>query len=102
MNKKLILVGAMLVVSSNIIAQQESNIEEVTIASKTPQQLYKTGKNVKLISQADLQNYKGQNVNDVLDQVAGIQITGNFNNAQEPKSMKIRGGKSANVLILID
>ena len=102
MNKKLILVGAMLVVSSNIIAQRETTIEEVTIASKTPQQLYKTGKNVKLISQADLQNYKGQNVNDVLDQVAGIQITGNFNNAQEPKSMKIRGGKSANVLILID
>lgn len=102
MNKKLILVGAMLVVSTTIFAQQESTIEEVTIASKTKQQLYKTGKNVKLISQEDLQKYKGQNVNDVLDQVTGIQITGNFNNAQEPKSMKIRGGKSANVLVLID
>lgn len=104
MKKKLIFVGAMLVVGSNIFAQQEEEfkIEEVTIASKTPQQLHKTGKNVKLLSSKDLEKYKGQSLNDVLDQVAGFQITGNFNNQSEPKSMKIRGGKSANVLILLD
>ncbi len=105
MNKKLILVGAMLVVSSPIFAQQqetETQIQEVTIAGKIPQQLHKTGKNVKLFTEKDLEKYKGQNLNDVLDQVAGFQITGNFNNQTEPKSMKIRGGKSANVLILLD
>jgi len=103
MNKKMILVGAMLVTGTTIFAQQkETQIEEVTVASKIPQQLYKTGKNVKLFTQEDLQNFKGQSLNDVLDQVAGFQITGNFNNQAEPKSMKIRGGKSANVLVLID
>jgi len=102
MKKKLICVGAMLVVSSTIIAQQETKIEEVTIASKTKQQLYKTGKNVQLISEKDLEKHKGQSLTDVLNQVAGFQITGNFNNSPEPKAMKIRGGKSANVLILMD
>ncbi len=105
MKKKLILVGAMLVAGTNIFAQQqdkETQIEEVTIASKSPQQLYKTGKNVILISEKDLEKYQGQNLNDVLNQTAGIQISGNFNNQTEPKSMKIRGGKSANVIVLLD
>lgn len=102
MQKRLIFVGAMLVVSSTIFAQQETEIEEVTIASKTKQQLYKTGKNVQLISEKDLEKHKGQNLTDVLNQVAGFQITGNFNNNSEPKSLKIRGGKSANILILLD
>ena len=102
MKKRLIFIGALLVVSSNLFAQQEIEIEEVTIASKTKQQLYKTGKNVQLISEKDLEQHQGQNLTDVLDQVAGFQITGNFNNSPEPKAMKIRGGKSANVLILID
>ncbi len=102
MKKRLIFIGALFVVSSNLFAQQEIEIEEVTIASKTKQQLYKTGKNVQLISEKDLEQHKGQNLTDVLNQVAGFQITGNFNNSPEPKAMKIRGGKSANVLILID
>ena len=104
MKKRLIFVGAMLVVSSSIFAQQENEtqIEEITIASKTKQQLYKTGKNVQLITEKDLEKYKGQDLPNVLNQIAGFQITGNQNNNQEPKSLKIRGGKSANVLILID
>ncbi len=105
MKKRVFFVGAMLVVSSNIFAQQneqESEIQEVTIAGKTAQQLHKTGKNVKLLTSKDLEKYKGQNLNDVLDQVAGFQVVGNFNNQSEPKSMKIRGGKSANVMILLD
>ncbi|MGC4130189.1 MAG: TonB-dependent receptor [Bergeyella sp.] len=102
MKKKLIFVGALLVVSSQVFAQQETEIEEVTIASKIPQQLYKTGKNVTLLTAKDLEKYQGQNLTEVLQQVSGFQITGNFNNNQEPKSPKIRGGKSANVLILID
>lgn len=104
MKKRLIFVGAMLVVSSDIFAQQENEtqIEEVTIASKTPQQLYKTGKNVQLISAQDLEKHKGQDLSDVLNQISGFQIVGNHNNSQEPKAMKINGGKSANVLILVD
>src|SRR5690606_15183252 len=32
----------------------------------------------------------------------GFHIVGDFNNSQEPKALKIRGGKSSNVLILLD
>lgn len=102
MKKKLFFVGALLVVSSDIFAQQETQIEEITIASKTRQQLYKTGKNVQLISEKDLEKHRGQSLSDALQQVAGFQIVGNLNNSQEPKAMKIRGGKSSNVLILVD
>lgn len=103
MRKNIVLVGALLIVgTTSVFSQQEKQIEEVTIASKTKQQLYKTGKSVKLLTQKDLEAYKGQNLNEVLERVAGFQIVGNFNNSQEPKSMKIRGGKSANVLILMD
>lgn len=104
MNKKLLFAGTIMFVGTTVFAQQnqETHIDEVTIASKVPQQLYKTGKNIKLITEKDLSNFKGQNLNDVLDQVAGFQIVGNFNNQAEPKSMKIRGGKSANVIILLD
>lgn len=104
MKKTLILVGAMLVVSSNIVAQQEkeSNIEEVNIASKSKQQLYKTGKNVQVITAEDLKKLQGKSLTDVLNQVSGIHITGSFGNSSEPKGLKIRGGKSANILILLD
>lgn len=102
MKKRVIFVGALLVVNVHAFAQQETEIEEVTIASKIPQQLYKTGKNVKLLTEKDLEKFQGQNLNEILQQVSGFQITGNFNNAQEPKSPKIRGGKLANILILID
>ena len=104
MKKKVILVGALLVVSSHAFAQQENEslIEEVTVASKIPQQLYKTGKNVKLLSKKDLEKFKGQNLTEVLQQVSGFHVTGTSNNAQEPKSPKIRGGKLSNVLVLID
>lgn len=102
MNKKFILVGAMLVTISTFAQETTTSIDEVTIASKTPQQLSKTGKNIKLLNAKELEKYKGQNLNDVLNQVAGLQITGNYNNSSEPKFGKIRGGKSANILILID
>jgi len=59
MNKKLFVIGALLLVGSGLYAQEEKNgqIEEVTIASKTPQKLYKTGKNVTLITNKDLEKY---------------------------------------------
>lgn len=104
MKKRVIYVGALLVVSSHVLSQQthETVIDEVTVASKIPQQLYKTGKNVKLLTHEDLKKYQGQSVAEVLQQVAGLQLTGSSNNAQEPKFTKVRGGKLANILILLD
>ena len=82
--------------------KEEKLIPEVTIATKAKQQLHKTGKNVQLLTSKDLEKFKGQNAAEILNQVSGYQITGNFNNGPEPKSLKIRGGKLPNVLILVD
>ena len=104
MNKKLILVAVLLSVTTTTFAQQEqeSQIEEVSIVSKRSQDITKVGKNVKLITTEDLKNYQGQNLNEVLNQVGGFQITGNSNNPMHPKMMSVRGGKSSNVVILLD
>ena len=104
MKKNLVFAGLLFVtgVSQMTAQEKEGNIPEVTIAAKSNQQLYKTGKNVQLITSKDLEKYKGQNLSEVLSQVSGFQITGNFNNNTEPKSLKIRGGKMANVLVLVD
>ncbi|WP_434978664.1 TonB-dependent receptor plug domain-containing protein [Daejeonia sp. YH14] len=104
MKKNIIWIGILLATCQWVHAQDntEKSIEEVTLAGKVPQQLYKTGKNVTLLTHKDLEKYKGQSLTDVLDRIVGFQITGNFNNATEPKSLRIRGGKSSNVLILMD
>ncbi len=104
MKKNVLFAGALLVVGSSIFAQQEkeTQIQEVTIASKKQEPAYKTGKNVQIFTKKDLEKFQGQNLNEVLQQVSGIQITGNYNSNSEPKSTKIRGGKQANILILLD
>lgn len=103
MNKKLILSLALTSFFFKTYAQQEEKlINEITIASKTKQKINKAGRNVILITEEDLKKYKGQNLNEVLSQVSGFQITGNYNNPQEPKTLRVRGGRDANVVILID
>lgn len=104
MKKNLMVAGLLFATGFSQWAAQEKEgmIPEITIAAKSPQQLHKTGKNVQLISSKDLEKYKGQNAAEILNQVSGFQITGTFNNASEPKSLKIRGGSMANVLILVD
>jgi vitamin B12 transporter len=105
MKKNLIFAGMLFVTGISQLSAQEKEeklIPEVTIAAKAKQQLHKTGKNVQLLTSKDLEKFKGQNAAEILNQVSGYQITGNFNNGPEPKSLKIRGGKLANVLILVD
>ena len=105
MKKNLIFAGILFVTGISQLSAQEKEeklIPEVTIAAKAKQQLHKTGKNVQLLTSKDLEKFKGQNAAEILNQVSGYQITGNFNNGPEPKSLKIRGGKLANVLILVD
>lgn len=103
MNKKIILSIALLGIIAQTNAQQEEkHIEEVTIASKSTQKINKTGRNITLLTEKDLEKYQGQTLSDVLEQVPGLQISGNFNNNTETKVLRARGGNDANVIILID
>ena len=103
MNKKIILSIALLGIITQTNAQQEEkHIEEVTVASKSAQKINKTGRNITLLTEKDLEKYQGQTLSDVLEQVPGLQISGNFNNNTETKVLRARGGSDANVIILID
>lgn len=105
MKKRLFFIGALVVIFSDASAQQqerESTIEEVSVASKIGAQRDQIGKNVTLLTSEDLVKFQGQSLSEVLQQTVGFQITGSHSANQEPKSPKIRGGKTANLLILID
>lgn len=102
MNKKMILGVALAGLFSNAYAQQEKLIPEVTIASKTNQKINKTGRNTTLITAKDIENYKGRNLEEVLNQVSGFHISNNFSNDAEPKTLRVRGGDNRNVVILVD
>lgn len=68
MNKKVFVVGALLMFSGAAMAQEQStqNIQEVTLASKMPQDITKTGKNVTLLTAKDLEKFKGQDRKSVV------------------------------------
>ena len=101
MNKKIILSISLAGFLSLANAQTEKQIPEVTIASKSLQEINKSGKNITLLTQKDLEKYKGQTLSDVLERITNFQITGSFNNNSEPKTLRVRGGDN-NVVILID
>lgn len=100
--KNFVMAAVLLTGVLNAQEAAETLIPEVTVASKTKTPLFRTGKPVTLLTSNDLEKFSGQSVPEIIAQVAGIQIAGNFNNPQEPKTVKIRGGKNANVLLLID
>ena len=79
MNKKIILSISLAGFLSLAKAQTEKLIPEVTIASKSSQEINKSGKNITLLTQKDLEKYKGQTLSDVLERITSFQITGSFN-----------------------
>lgn len=80
----------------------ESTIKTVNISEKIEQPAYQSGRNIISLNAQDLEKYQGQNLTEVLSQISGFQITGNNNNPTEPKSLKIRGGRASNVVILLN
>lgn len=103
MNKRFLLIGALIASGFGLQAQETTTqIEEVTLTSKFPQELTKVGKNVTLLTQKDLQKFQGQDLSEVLNQIPGFYISGSNNNSPEPKGYKIRGGSNKNVVILLN
>ncbi|MDB4199399.1 TonB-dependent receptor, partial [Polaribacter sp.] len=61
-----------------------------------------TGKVIHVITQKQLQQNAGKTVIEILNTIAGIDVRGVNANPSEPKSINIRGGRSRQVLVLID
>ncbi|MBC5833483.1 TonB-dependent receptor [Flavobacterium sp. F372] len=93
-------------VTSFAIAQEQDStktIEEVVISdTKFAQSKEKSGKIIDIVSAKDLEARKGQSAAQILNQVAGIEINGSNSSAGKNLEYYIRGGRSRQVLILID
>ena len=112
MNKQLLIVSVLACsfVSTNLFAQknvaQKENVEmlnEVVVtATKFNLKKENTGKVIHVITQKQLQQNAGKTVIEILNTIAGIDVKGVNANASEPRSINIRGGRSRQVLVLID
>ncbi|MCI2228074.1 TonB-dependent receptor [Polaribacter sp. MSW13] len=108
MKKQLLIVSVLACsfVNTNFFAQQKEKVETldevVLTATKFKLKKENTGKVIQKITQKQLQQNAGKNVVDILNMIAGIDVRGVNSNASEPRSINIRGGRSRQVLVLID
>lgn len=110
MNNKIVRVSALFVLMTNcVFAQQKDSIaskielDEVVISdSKFALAKEKSGKVITKITSKDLKMKEGQSVATILNSVAGVEINGSQSAAGKNLGYYIRGGKSNQVLILID
>lgn len=110
MNNKIVCIGALFVLmTGSAFAQQKDSIasntqlDEVVISdSKFALAKEKSGKVITKITSEDLKKKEGQSVATVLNQVVGLEINGSQSVAGKNLGYYIRGGKSSQVLVLID
>ncbi len=103
MKRKILFVAAC-ISGSAIFAQDSSKmLSEVIInVTKFPLKQNETGKVINIITQDQLQKSLGKTLSEVLNQQAGITISGANNTLGTNQSIYIRGASSANTLILLD
>jgi vitamin B12 transporter len=83
--------------------EPSKTIEEIVISdTKFAQSKEKSGKIIEKITAKDLENKKGQSLANVLSQVAGVEVNGNQSGTGKNLAYYIRGGRSRQVLIVID
>lgn len=110
MNKNFVRASALFVLltSCAFAQQKESNLSEtqldevVVTDSKFSLPKEKSGKVITKITAEDLKNREGQSIASVLSTVVGLEINGSHSVAGKNLGYYIRGGKSNQVLILID
>jgi vitamin B12 transporter len=112
MKKQFIIFGALAcsIVSTSLYAQKSptqkkgiETLQEVVItATKFNLKKENTGKVIHIITQKELEQNAGKTVIEILNTIAGIDVKGVNANASEPRSINIRGGRSRQVLVLID
>lgn len=106
--KKTIFVVAAVIVSSPLIAQQDSTKkvvildEAVVTANKFEQKQSQTGKVITVISKEQLERSGGKSVSQVLNEQAGVTISGAFNPTGSVQTVFMRGAATGRALILID
>ena len=104
--KKKIFVVAALIISSRLMAQDDTtgkSLDEVVLTSnKYPKKQSETGKVVTVINRQQLERSSGKSLGEILNTVSGTTIIGANNSPGTNLTASIRGSSSGNVLILVD
>jgi vitamin B12 transporter len=104
MKKKIFIVAAAFI-SSQVQAQTDSTktLDEVVFtANKQPQKQSTTGKVLTIISRQVLEQNTGRSIAQVLNEQAGIVISGAQNPLGANQYVYVRGASAPNTLILVD
>ncbi len=108
MNKKLFGLSVFTLATAFAYAQESdtlkvTNLKEMVVSdTKFAQSKEKSGKIIEVITAQDLEAKKGQNLANVLSQVAGVEINGNQSFYGKNLGYYIRGGRNRQVAIYID
>ena len=109
MKKQCIIVGALACsfLSTNLFSQDKKEkietLEEVVVtATKFATNKKNVGKIVYKITQETIKNSAGRTIVDLLNDVPGVEINGNFSTKGQNLGYYIRGGRNRQVAILIN
>jgi len=109
MKKQFLIVGvlACTFVSTSLFSQEvnekvEALNEVVVTATKFATNKKNVGKVVYQITQETIQNSQGKTIVDLLNDVPGVEINGNFSTKGQNLGYYIRGGRNRQVAILLD
>ncbi|GAB3659258.1 ligand-gated channel protein [Echinicola sediminis] len=98
-----LLVAGLSCYSSAILAQETQELKEVVVTgTKFEIPVEKSGKTIYKLDVKAIERNAGKTVADLLNEVPGIQIDGNFGSPGTNISYFVRGASSKNTLILID
>ena len=76
--------------------------EVIVTGTKAETTIEKSGKTIAKLSRQDIESSEGKTVSDLLNEIPGVQIEGNFGPVGTNISYRIRGAASRQSLILID
>ena len=106
MSKKLTLLSTALLIATALLAQQDSSthsLDEVVVtATKVAQKQSTTGKVVTVISKEQIEKSGGKTVSQLLNEQAGIVVTGALQPLGSVQTLNMNGAMSGHTLVLID
>jgi vitamin B12 transporter len=109
MKKQLLIVSVLACsfVNTNVLSQEknekvEALNEVVVTATKFATNKKNVGKVVYQITQETIENSQGKTIVDLLNDVPGVEINGNFSTKGQNLGYYIRGGRNRQVAILLD
>jgi len=109
MKKQLLIVSVLACnfVNTNLFSQEKKekieSLEEVVVtATKFETNKKNIGKIVYKITQETIENSRGKSIVDLLNDVPGVEINGNFSTRGQNLGYYIRGGRNRQVAILLD